>query len=63
MCAVSRQITTPSHEVTLKVFPGVHYVFDQPELDMVELGNINRYHPEAAEQAIKMIREHFGELL
>jgi dienelactone hydrolase len=53
----------PPHEITLKVFPGAHHVFDQPGMDMVELGKINRYHPEAAELAIEMIREHFDERL
>ena len=53
----------PPHEITLKVFPGAHHVFDQPGMDMVEVGKINRYHPEAAELAIEMIREHFDERL
>ncbi len=53
----------PPHQLTLKVFPGAHHVFDHPGMDMVELGKINRYHPEAAEQAFEMIREHLGEQL
>ena len=53
----------PPHEMTLKVFPGAHHVFDDPRMDMVELGKINRYHPEAAELAFEMIREHFEERL
>lgn len=51
------------HKMTLKVFPGAHHVFDQPGMDMVEQGKINRYHPEASKQTIKMVREHFGEQL
>ena len=53
----------PPHEMTLKVFPGAHHVFDHPGMDMVELGLINRYQPEAAELAFEMIREHFDERL
>ena len=53
----------PPHQLTLKVFPGAHHVFDHPGMDMVELGKINRYHPEAAELAFEMIREHFDERL
>lgn len=51
------------HEMTLKVFPGAHHVFDQPGMDMVEQGKVNRYHPEAAKQAVTMVREHFGDQL
>ncbi len=53
----------PPHEMTLRVFAGAHHVFDHPGIDMVELGKINRYHPEAAEQAIEMIRALFSERL
>jgi dienelactone hydrolase len=53
----------PPHQLTLKVFAGAHHVFDHPGMDMVELGKINRYHPEAAEQAFEMILEHLVEWL
>jgi dienelactone hydrolase len=51
------------NQLTLKVFPGAHHVFDHPGMDMVELGKINRYHPEAAKQAFELIREHLVEWL
>ena len=53
----------PPHEMTLRVFAGADHVFDHPGMNIVELGKINRYHPEAAEQAIRMAREFLRERL
>ena len=62
-CVQNLERIPPPHEMTLKVFPGAHHVFDQPRMDMVEQGKINRYHPEAAKQAVTMVRGHFVEQL
>lgn len=53
----------PPHKMTLKVFSGAHHVFDQPGMDMVEQGKINRYHAEAAKQATNLVRKHFAKNL
>ena len=53
----------PPHEMTLKVFPGAHHVFDHPGFDFEELGLIVRSDPEAAAQAIRMTREFLSERL
>jgi dienelactone hydrolase len=49
------------HEMTLKVFPGVHHVFDQPGIDYEEFGRIVRSDPDAATQAIRMTHEFLSE--
>lgn len=53
----------PPHEMTLKVFPDAHHVFDHPGIDIVELGHIVRSDPEAAAQAIQMTREFLNDQL
>ncbi len=51
------------HEMTLKVFPGAHHLFDHPGIDRVDLGYILRSDPETATQANQMIRKFLGERL
>ena len=53
----------PPHDVTLKVFPGAHHVFDLEGIDGEELGLTIRYHPQAAAEAIEMIRKFLMERL
>ena len=53
----------PPHEMTLKVFPGAHHVFDHPEIDFEEHGKIVRSDPEAAAEAIRITREFLSERL
>ncbi len=53
----------PPHEMTLKVFPGAHHVFDHPGLDFEDDGLIVRSDPEAAAEAIRMTREFLSERL
>ena len=53
----------PPHEMTLKVFPGAHHVFDHPGLDFEDNGLIVRSDPEAAAEAIRMTREFLSERL
>lgn len=55
-------LPTP-HQVTLKVFPGAHHVFDHPGIDMDQLGNTLRYDPQAANEAIRMTREFLAKWL
>ena len=62
-CARFLESLPPPNLLVLKVFPGAHHVFDHPGMDMVELGKINRYHPEAAQLAFDMIREYFDKWL
>ncbi len=50
-------------QMTLRVFPNAHHVFDHPGADFEELGNTLRYDPEAAELAIGMIRDFLNERL
>lgn len=51
------------HEMTLKVFPGAHHVFDHPGIDFKVLGTIVRSDPEAATQAIQITREFLNDRL
>ncbi len=53
----------PPHEVTLKVFPGAHHIFDLKGVDEEQLGHTNRYHPQAGPEAIEIIRKFLKERL
>jgi len=54
----------PPHEMTLKVFPGAHHLFDHPGLDFESHdGLIVRSDPKAAAEAIRMTREFLSERL
>ena len=46
----------PPHDVTVKVFPGAHHIFDLEGLDAEEGGLTIRHHPQAAAEAIEMIK-------
>ena len=51
------------HEMTLRVFPDAHHLFDHPGIDTEELGFIIRSNVDAAQQAIQMTREFLSEQL
>ena len=53
----------PPHDVTVKVFPGAHHIFDLEGIDGTEGGLTVRYHPQAATKAIRMTREFLRERL
>ena len=53
----------PPHDVTVKVFPGAHHMFDLEGLDAEEGGLTIRHHPQAAADAIEMIKKFLKERL
>ena len=53
----------PPHEMTLKVFPDAHHLFDHPQIDTEELGKILRSDPEANTQATELTREFLSKWL
>lgn len=55
-CAKYVNALPEPHDVTLKIFQGVHHAFDIEGLDTEELGLTLRYHAEAAREANELIR-------
>ncbi len=56
-CKRYRAKLGPDHDVILKVYPGAHHIFDIAGVDSLWRGHyVMRYHPEAAEDAMKRVR-------
>ena len=54
----------PDHDVTLKIYPGAHHVFDIAGVDLLWRGHfVMRYDREAADDAVKRIRAFLGKHL